>query len=91
MESSIVGFLDSLSSKLFLLSIVCFVLVNGAAVLAFFLTRSRRLVDAWMPRLLVTDAVLVATGVGGPLLTGAAKFGVHALATMAGGLIGLFK
>lgn len=91
MEASVNAFLDSLSSRLFVLSAACFVVVNGAAVAAFVLTRSRRLVDVWTPRLLVTDAVLVATAAGGPLLTGAAKLGVHALAVMAGGLVGLFK
>ena len=85
------AFLDALGSKLFWLSLVCFVVINGAAVAAFVLTRSRRLVDTWMPRLLVADAILVGTGVGGPLLTGAAKLGVHALATMAGGVAALFK
>jgi hypothetical protein len=91
MEATITSFLDSLGSKLFWVSAICFVLVNGAGVLALVLTRSRRLVDTWTPRLLVTDAILVATGVGGPVLTGAARFGVHALATMMGGVAALFK
>ena len=91
MEQTLISFLDSLSSKLFWLSTICFVLVNGTAVLAFVLTRNRRLVDAWTPRLIVTDAVLLATGVGGPLLTGAGRFVVHALATMGNGLMAMFK
>ncbi|PYP41620.1 MAG: hypothetical protein DMD43_05860 [Gemmatimonadetes bacterium] len=91
MEASIAGFLDSLGSKLLWLSVTCFVLVNGAAVAAVLVTRSRRLVDKWTSRLMVTDAILVGTAIGGPLLTGAAKLGVHALAVMAGGLVSLFK
>ena len=91
MEASIAGFLDSLGSKLLWLSVAGFVVVNGAAVAAFLVTRSRRLVDAWTSRLMVTDAILVGTAIGGPLLTGAAKLGVHALAVMAGGLVSLFK
>ena len=91
MEASIAGFLDSLGSSLLWLSVACLVLVNGAAVAAFLLTRSRRLVDTWTSRLMATDAILVGTAIGGPLLTGAAKLGVHALAAMAGGLVSLFK
>ena len=91
MEQTVTGFLDALSTRLFWLSAAALVLVNGAAVLAFALTRNRRLVDVWTPRVLVTDGVLLATGLGGPLLTGLARFGVHALATMASGLVGLFK
>ncbi len=85
------AFLDGLGSKLFWLAVVCFVVVNGAAVTAFVVTRSRRLVDAWTSRLLVIDAALVGTAIGGPLLAGAAKMGVHALGTMAKGLVALFK
>ena len=91
MEASLTAFLNGLSSRVFWFAAVAFVLLNGAAIAAFTLTRSRRLVDTWTSRLMVTDAILVGTAIGGPLLTGAAKLGVHALATMAGGLFSLFK
>jgi hypothetical protein len=85
MEPAIVGFLNALSSKVFWLAAVGFTLVNAAAIAAFALTRSRRLVDEWTSRLVTANAVLVGAGLGVPLLSGLAKLGVHALAALFGG------
>ncbi len=85
MEAGIVEFLNALSSKVFGLAAVGFALVNGAAVAAFALTRSRRLVDEWTPKLVTANAVLVGAGLGVPLLSGLAKLGVHAIAALFGG------
>ena len=49
------------------------------------MSRSRRLVDAWVPRVLAADAVLLTAGLGVPLVAGLAKVGVRALATLVGG------
>jgi hypothetical protein len=84
-EATLVGFLNGLSSKIFWFAAVAFVLVNGAAVVAFGLTKSRRLVNEWTGKLVVLDAVLIGAGLGVPLVAGLAKIGVHALATMFGG------
>ena len=85
MEASLTAFLNGLSSRVFWLAAVAFVLLNGAAIAAFTLTRSRRLVNEWTGKLVAADAVLIGAGLGVPLLTGLAKIGVHALAAMLGG------
>lgn len=85
MEAAVLSFLEGLSSTVFRLAAVCFVLVNGTAALAFVMSRSRRLVDAWVPRVLAADAVLLTAGLGVPLVAGLARLGVRALATLAGG------
>ena len=91
METNIVNFLSSLSSTVFRVAAICFVLVNGAAIAGFALSRNRRLVDGWTRRIVTIDAVLLGAGLGIPLLAAAAKLGVRALAGMAGGVLGLFK
>jgi hypothetical protein len=82
---AVIHFLDSISAKAFWFSATVFVIINGAAIAAFLLMRSRRLVDEWTPRLLATDAVLVTTGLGVPLLSGLARIGFHAVAALFGG------
>ncbi len=91
MGTSIIDFLSALSGSVFRFAAICFVLVNGAALAAFTLTRSRRFVDAWTRRVLTIDAILLGAGLGVPLLAGAAKLGVRMLAGMAGGVLSLFK
>jgi hypothetical protein len=83
-ESNLVSFLDGLSSSVFWLAAVAFLVVNGAAIAAFALTRSRRLVNDWTGRLVAIDAVLLGAGLGVPLLSGLAKIGVRAVASVLG-------
>lgn len=85
MEESTIAFLSALSNTVFRLSAVIFLLVNSAAIAAFTMTRSRHLVNAWTARVLTIDAVLLGAGLGVPLLSGLAKLGVHAVATLFGG------
>ena len=85
MADAVVSFLSALSSKVFWLAAICFVFLNGAALAAFFLTRSRRLVDEWTPKLLAADALLLGAGLGVPLVSGLAKIGIQAIASMFGG------
>ena len=87
----VIHFLSALSSTVLRVAVVCFVLVNGAAILAFALSKNRRLVNTWTPKIVTIDALLLGAGLGVPLLATVAKFGVRALAGMAGGLLGLFK
>jgi len=91
MEAGIVGFLNTLSSFVFRVALVSFLLVNGAAIVAFALTRSRRVIDTWTPRIVSLDAILLGAGLGIPLLAGAARLGVKVLAGMGGGVAALFK
>jgi hypothetical protein len=91
MEAAITDFLNGISARIFWIAAAGFVVINGATVAAFLVTRSRRLVDAWPPKLVATDAVLVGAGLGVPLLLGAVKFGVHALSALVTGAMSLFK
>ena len=84
MANGVVSFLSALSSKVFWFSAICFVILNGAAIAAFVLTRSRRIVDEWTPKLLAADALLLGAGLGVPLVSGLAKLGIQALAGMLG-------
>jgi hypothetical protein len=84
MADSLVSFLSALSSKVFWFAAILFVLLNGAALAAFLLTRSRRLVDEWTPRLVTADALLLGAGLGVPLVSGLAKLGIQAVASMLG-------
>ncbi|HEU5219034.1 MAG TPA: hypothetical protein VFU23_10255 [Gemmatimonadales bacterium] len=85
MDAAISGFLDGLSSRVFWIAAIGFVVVNGAAIAAFATTRSRRLVNEWTGKLVAIDAVLLGAGLGVPLLSGLAKIGVHAVASLFGG------
>jgi hypothetical protein len=85
METAAVSFLDSLGSTVFRLAAICFVALNGAAAVTVVMTRSRRIVDAWVPRLLAVDAVLLGAGLGVPLVAGLAKYGVKAIAALGAG------
>lgn len=85
METTVVSFLDSLGSTVFRFAAICFIAINGAAAVAVVMTRSRRIVDTWIPKLLVADAVLLGAGFGVPLVAGLAKYGVKAIAAMTGG------
>ena len=91
MEASVSSFLTSLGTTVFRVSVICFVLVNAAAIAAFALSGSRRLVDSWTRRIVTIDAVLLGAGLGVPLLAAGAKLGIHALAGVGAGLLGLFK
>ena len=88
---SFLGFLNSLSSFLFRTAAVLFVLVNGAAIAVFVVSRSRRLVDTWTPRLVTLDALLLGAGVGVPLLAGLVKFGIRALTGTTTGVLSIFR
>jgi hypothetical protein len=91
MEAAITDFLNAISARIFWIAAAGFVVINGAALATFLATRSRRLVDAWTPRLVATDAVLIGAGLGVPLLSGGVKFGVHALSMVITGAMSLFK
>jgi hypothetical protein len=84
MTESVSAFLAALGTKVFWFCAVTFLVVNGAALAAFFLARSRRLVDTWTPRLVTIDALLLTAGLGVPLASGLARMGIHALASMLG-------
>jgi len=70
MESYALDWLARLGSRALSLSLVGFVLVNGAALAALFITRDRTLVNRWTGHLLAANLVLAGAGLGVPLLAG---------------------
>jgi hypothetical protein len=84
MAEPLVSFLSALGAKVFWFCAIAFIILNGAALAALLLTRSRRMVDAWTPRLVTMDALLLGAGLGVPLATGLARMGIEALASMLG-------
>jgi len=88
---SVAQFLGSIAGTVFRIAAITFVVINGAAIAVFALTRSRRLVDAWTPRLVSVDAVLLGAGLGVPLLAGAARLAVQAMGGTLDAGTSLFK
>ena len=84
MVISIAGSLDAISSTVFWIAAFCLIALNGAALAAFVITRSRRLVDEWTPRLVAADAMLLSAGLGVPMIAALVKMGVGAVAAMLG-------
>ncbi|MCC6771359.1 MAG: hypothetical protein IT360_09135 [Gemmatimonadaceae bacterium] len=76
METALLDWLARTGSRVFTLAAWGFVLVNGAAVAAVFLTRDRTLVNRWTGRLLAANLVLVGGGLGIPLLASAARLAI---------------
>ena len=87
MQEALVGFLSGLSSTVFWFAVGALAMINGAAIAAFLVTRSRRLVDEWTPSLLAADVALVGLGLGVPLAAALAKMGVRVVAAIAGGAV----
>jgi hypothetical protein len=69
----------SLSSTLLRWSAVAFVLLNGAAIAAVAITRSRHLVNRWTSRLVAANLFLLATGLGVPAVASAVKLVIQAV------------
>lgn len=88
---SVAGFLTNLSSFLFRTALIAFLIINGAALAALLVTRSRRLVDTWTQRIVAVDAVLLGAGLGVPLLAGLVKLGIRALGGTATGVGSIFR
>lgn len=76
MEMAALDWLARMGSRALSLSLVGFVLVNGVALAAMFVTRDRTLVNRWTGRLLAANLVLVGTGLGVPLLTSMARLAI---------------
>jgi hypothetical protein len=83
METSMIDWLASVGSRAFTVSAWLFLLVNGAAVAAFMITRDRALVNRWTGRLLAANLVLAGTGLGVPVLTAMARLAIVAMSPSA--------
>lgn len=80
MEATLLSWLSGMSSTVLRTAVTLFVLLNGAAVAAVLLTRSRRIVDRWTKPWLAANLVLIGAGAGVPLAAAAAKIAVRAVA-----------
>jgi len=80
MDTSLGQALGGLASRAFTLSAVLFLLLNGAAIALFTVTRDRHLVNRWTSKLLAADLVLLGTGLGVPALACGARLVVSLIA-----------
>ena len=72
--------LSVVSSTVIKLSVVLFVIVNAVALGVFAVKRDRSLVQQWTSPWLGANMLLIAAGVGTPLVVGITKFAITALA-----------
>ena len=75
--------LSSLGAAAFKWSAIAFVLMNGLAVAAIFVTRDRSIVNRWTSKLLFANVLLIGTGIGIPILAKTATFVVQAVSMSA--------
>ncbi|MEQ1692764.1 MAG: hypothetical protein ABMA00_15850 [Gemmatimonas sp.] len=84
MDSTIVDWLNSVGAQAFKWSLGIFLVVNGAAAIAFFLSRDRAIVNRWTGRVLAIDLLLLGTGAGVPLMTSMASMTVSVISASFG-------
>jgi hypothetical protein len=77
---TIASTLGSLGATAFRWSVIAFILINGIAVVGLLVTRDRSLVNRWTAKLLAADLLLLGTGIGIPVVTGAARMVIEAVA-----------
>ena len=70
---SLADTLGTFSGTMFRLSALAFVLINGAAAAAVFLTRDRQIVNRWTGRLLAVNLLLLGTGLAAPAVASAMR------------------
>lgn len=73
MEPSVVAFFDAVQSTAFTFSLWAFVALNGVALAAILVTRSRAVVQRWTSPWLALNLLLLGTGAGIPLVAGICK------------------
>ncbi|HEX4936656.1 MAG TPA: hypothetical protein VFV33_25920 [Gemmatimonadaceae bacterium] len=79
MENALLDWLARVGTGAFRYSALAFMLLNGAAVVAVFMTRDRTLVNRWTGRVLAANLVLAGTGLGVPLVTTVTRLGIMAV------------
>ncbi len=73
--------LGSFGSTVFRWCLVAFVILNAGGALAVFLTRNLQIVNRWTTRFVGANLLLLGVGTGVPLVAGALKLVVNAVAT----------
>ncbi len=71
--------LGSFAETMFRWSALAFLLINGSAAAAVFLTRDRSLVNRWTARLVAVNCLLLGTGVAAPAVASAMRLVVSAV------------
>ncbi len=79
MQNTLLEWLARTGSQVFTVAAWLFVLVNGAAFAAVWITRDRTLVNRWTGRLLAVNVALLGAGLGVPLLTSVARLAITAV------------
>jgi hypothetical protein len=77
---AISSMLTGLAGAAFRWSAIAFVVINGIAAAAIWITRDRKLVNRWTSPLLAANLLLLGTGVGVPLVAHAMNVVVKAAA-----------
>ncbi len=76
MDVTALSWLQSIGWGAFTWALAGVLLVNSAALFAFLWKRERSLVNAWTGPFLAANIVLVAVGIGVPMITSAARLAI---------------
>ncbi len=76
MALSVFDWLGTFGATAFRWSVLAFVVINGLAIATVVVTRDRTLVNRWTGRLLGANLLLVATGIGIPLMATVTRLAV---------------
>lgn len=79
MDTTLLDWLAQIGLRTFQWSLGLLLLINGAAIATYFVTRSRTLVNRWTTRVLAIDLLLIGAGAGVPMVTSLARLTVMAL------------
>lgn len=79
MDGTVLRWLQSIGWGAFTWALGGLLLVNGVALFAFLWKRERSLVNAWTGPVLAINIVLVAIGVGVPMVTSVARLAILGL------------
>lgn len=79
--------LGAFGSMVFRWCLVGFVLLNAAGAVAVFLTRNRQFVNRWTSRFVAANLLLLGAGAGVPLVAGALRLVVNAVAATQSGVV----
>ena len=76
MDVTVLNWLQRTGWSAFTWALAGVLLVNGVALVAFIWKRERSLVNAWTGPVLAANIVLVAIGIGVPMVTSAARLAI---------------
>ncbi len=82
MDISVLGWLQRVGWSAFTWALAGLLLVNAIALFAFFWKREKSLVNAWTGPVLATNVVLIAIGIGVPVVTSAARLAILGMRSM---------